>query len=34
MLVRFFRFLPNTSLREGKEVGELTEGSEGEDSAG
>ena len=30
MLVRFFLFLPNTSLRVGKELGVLPEGSDGE----
>lgn len=34
MLVRFFLFLPNTSVRVGYALGVLTEGSAGEDSVG
>lgn len=34
MLVRFFLFLPNTSLRVGKELGVFIEGSDGEVSVG
>lgn len=34
MLVRFFLFLPNTSLRVGKELGVLPDGSDGEVSVG
>jgi hypothetical protein len=34
MLVRFFLFLPNTSLRVGYVLGVLAEGSDGEDSGG
>lgn len=34
MLVRFFLFLPNTSLRLGKELGVFIEGSDGEVSVG
>lgn len=34
MLVRFFLFLPNTSLRVGKELGVFIEGSDGDVSVG